>query len=125
MKNKSEYLLFILLLLAACGQQEPGGNNRPSIVKENKPTTVPGAEKLEFTDTIRLSANENMHYNKDLFRIKAGKTINLLFHNTGPVSNLSMDHNVVILNKDVDIADLPRSQARQKAKIILLHHWIL
>jgi azurin len=67
--------------------------------------TIPGAEKLEFTDAIELQANENMRFDKEMFKIKTGKKIRLLFKNTGAPSNTAMAHNVVILKKGTDIAD--------------------
>jgi len=72
---------------------------------ENIQTTIPGAEKLEFTDTIKLQANENMRFDKDMFKIKTGKKIRLIFKNTGAPTNTAMAHNVVILKKGTDIAD--------------------
>ena len=72
---------------------------------ENIERTIPGAEKLEFTDAIELQANDNMRFDKEMFKIKTGKKIRLIFSNTGPPSNTTMAHNVVILKKGTDIAD--------------------
>jgi len=72
---------------------------------ENIERTIPGAEKLEFTDAIELQANENMRFDKEMFKIKTGKKIRLIFKNTGAPSNTAMAHNVVILKKGTDIAD--------------------
>ena len=72
---------------------------------ENVERTIPGAEKLEFTDTMTLQAGENMRFDKELFKIKTGKKIRLIFKNTGAPSNTAMAHNVVILQKGTDIAD--------------------
>jgi azurin len=72
---------------------------------ENIERTIPGAEKLEFTDAIELQANENMRFDKEMFKIKTGKKIRLIFKNTGAPSNTAMAHNVVILEKGTDIAD--------------------
>jgi azurin len=72
---------------------------------ENIERTIPGAEKLEFTNAIELQANENMRFDKEMFKIKIGKKIRLIFKNTGAPSNTAMAHNVVILKKGTDIAD--------------------
>ena len=72
---------------------------------ENIERTIPGAEKPEFTDIIELQANENMRFDKEMFKIKTGKKIRLIFKNTGTPSNTAMAHNVVILKKGTDIAD--------------------
>jgi azurin len=66
---------------------------------------VPGAEQQQFTDTINLQANENMRFNKEIFKIHARKKVTLLFKNTSVSSGAAMTHNVVILEPGTDIAD--------------------
>jgi azurin len=66
---------------------------------------VPGVETMAFSDTIKLQANENMRFDKELFKVRAGKKLRLIFKNTGAPSPTSMAHNVVILKTGVDIAD--------------------
>jgi azurin len=66
---------------------------------------VPGAEQQQFTDTINLQANENMRFDKELFKIHARKKIVLIFKNTAAPSGTAMTHNVVILEPGTDIAD--------------------
>lgn len=63
------------------------------------------ATDIAFSDTINLQANENMHFDKELFKVRAGKKLKLIFKNTGAPSPTSMGHNVVILKPGVDIAD--------------------
>jgi azurin len=67
--------------------------------------SVPGAEKQRFTDTIQLQANENMRFDKELFKVRTGKKITLIFENTSAPGNISMSHNVVILKPGIDLAD--------------------
>ena len=67
--------------------------------------SVPGAEKQKFTDTIQLQANENMRFDKELFKVHTGKKITLIFENTSAPANTSMSHNVVILKPGIDLAD--------------------
>jgi azurin len=66
---------------------------------------VPGAERQNFTDTIQLQANENMRFDKELFKVHTGKKITLIFENTSAPNNTSMSHNVVILKPGIDLAD--------------------
>ena len=96
--------------LTSCGSGADNKNKNSDAVDTAKPAikeelTVPGAEKLDFTDTVALQANENMRFDKELFRVRAGKKINLILKNTSAMSNMSMTHNVVILTKGTDIAD--------------------
>jgi hypothetical protein len=48
--------------------------------------SVPGVENMAFSDTIKLQANENMRFDRELFRVRAGKKLRLLFKNTGAPS---------------------------------------
>lgn len=109
---KTTYFLFfsIILILASCGQGEQNKNNQKDSIQttlsaENTETSVPGIEKLEFTDSVQLKANENMRYDKEMFRVRAGNKIILIFKNTGAKSKTSMTHNVVILKNGTDLAD--------------------
>jgi azurin len=66
---------------------------------------VPGAIQQQFTDTIRLQANENMRFDKEVFKVHAGKKVSLIFKNTAAPSVAAMSHNVVILTPGTEIAD--------------------
>jgi azurin len=111
------YILAVVLLLVSCGQGADNKNNS----KENSPaeeteTSVPGIEKLAFTDSVQLSANDNMRFDKELFRVRAGKKIILIFKNIAAKSPASMTHNVVILQNGVDIADFADVAHNAKAE---------
>jgi len=112
------YILFALLIIS-CKQGDGNQNTQENVgtenTEENIETTVPGIEKLEFTDSIYLAANQNMRFDKDLFRIKAGNKIILNFKNTEAKSEMSMLHNVVVLNKGTDIVDFTEEAAKASA----------
>ena len=110
MKRVYLFVFAIMLILLSCGQGEQNKSNQKDSSQtassiENAETSVPGIEKLEFTDSVKLKANENMRYDRELFRVRAGKKISLILKNTGAKSATSMAHNVVILKNGVDIAD--------------------
>jgi azurin len=84
------------------GQSDPA---KSQAAVDSMERSVPGAEKQKFTDTIQLQANENMRFDKELFKIHAGKKITLIFENTSPPANTSMSHNVVVLKPGIDLAD--------------------
>ena len=111
------YVLATMMLLVSCGQNADNKNtSKESSPAEKTETSVPGIEKLAFTDTIQLKANENMRYDKELFRVRAGKKISLIFKNTGTKSPASMAHNVVILQSGVDMADFADVAHNAKAE---------
>ncbi len=114
---KNAFVLAAMMLLLSCGQSADNKNNsKESSPAEKTETSVPGIEKLAFTDTVQLKANENMRFDKELFRVRAGKKISLLFKNTGAKSAASMAHNVVILQSGVDIADFADVAHNAKAE---------
>ena len=98
-----------VFLAASCGQNESNKINQPDdsqIPNTGETMEAPaGVENVDFSDTVQLSANQNMLFDKELFRVKVGKKIRLIFKNTGAKSAMSMVHNVVILNKGTDIVD--------------------
>jgi hypothetical protein len=63
------YVLATTMLLISCGQSADNKNNsKESSPAENAEISVPGIEKLAFTDSVQLKANENMRFDKELFR---------------------------------------------------------
>lgn len=96
------------LFAASCTQhekkQEPVESTTSNAV-EVMDSPVSDAANIDFSDTLQLTANQNMLFNKELFKVHVGKKILLILKNTQAKSNMSMVHNVVILNKGIDIAD--------------------
>ncbi len=116
-KTISAFVLAAVTLLISCGQSADNKtNSKESSPAENIETSVPGIEKLEFTDSVLLRANENMRFDKELFRVRSGKKISLIFRNTSAKSPTSMTHNVVILKNGVDIADFADVAHNAKAE---------
>jgi azurin len=117
---KKTIIVFVsaaMMLLLSCGQSADNKNNsKENSAAENIETSVPGIEKLEFTDSVLLNANENMRFDKELFRVRVGKKISLIFKNTSAKSPASMTHNVVILKSGVDIADFADVAHNAKAE---------
>jgi azurin len=111
----------ITLIMMSCGQGEQQKNNQKDSSQttgsvENAETTVPGIDQLEFTDSVQLKADENMRFDKELFRVRAGRKISLMFKNTSAKSAASMTHNVVVLKSGVDIADFADVAHNAKAE---------
>lgn len=102
-------VMALALAMAACG----GSETKTSTATEETATTeetasseetVPGVENLEISNTIALEGNDQMKFDKDLFRVKAGEEVELTFKNVGSLPKESMGHNVVVLKPGVDMA---------------------
>ena len=61
-----------------------------------------------------MQANDDMHFDKELFKIKSGKKVILRLKNIGSQKGMPMSHNVVILNKGTDIATFADSARRAR-----------
>jgi azurin len=110
MINKYLAVFIFTVLLTSCGQQSgdlhaSGDSTGKSLSAEKEMMTVPGADRLNFTDTVQLKAGDEMKFDKNLFRVKVGKNLVLRLTNTAKKSSTAMAHNVVILAKGTDIAD--------------------
>jgi azurin len=101
------YACALVLLFMSCNGSEnkQKENKEPVPASAKAETTVAGVEKLSYSDTIQLKAGDDMRFDKELFRVRAGKKIRLILTNTSKKSNMSMTHNLVILVKGTDIAD--------------------
>lgn len=97
----------IALSFAACGGSENKGTatTEETTTTESTPTeTVPGIEDVELSNTIVVEGNDQMKFDTELLRVKAGEEIALTLKNVGELPKESMGHNLVVLNPGVDIA---------------------
>lgn len=105
--------------MAACGQGNGSQDQQDttSAVKaaETDPASISGIDKVPLMDTISLKANDDMHFDNDLFKIKSGKKTILRLTNIGSQTGMPMSHNVVILNKGTDISNFA-DEARKSEK---------
>ena len=105
------FLVFtVTSIMVSCGPGKSDVSNQkqsPEAAQagESAGVSVPGIEKLDFTDTITLKASGNMRFDKELFRVRAGRKIRMMLINTSAKLPASMVHNVVILKTGTDIAD--------------------
>jgi len=66
--------------------------------------SVPGIENVQTTDHIELQASDDMKFDKDLFKVKAGSPVKLTLKNVGTMPIESMGHNTVVLDQGTDVA---------------------
>lgn len=83
------------LVFSGCG---PSGDSSSSGDSTASAGSVPG----EVSQTIELTANDQMKYNLERFMVKAGSTVKIHLKNVGTMPKMSMGHNVVILKQGTD-----------------------
>jgi azurin len=106
MKNTSIHStlgLFILscaaLVFAGCG---PSGDSSSSSGGSSS-SAAPAAETPgAVSQTIELTANDQMKFNLERFAVKVGSTVKIHLKNVGSMPKMSMGHNVVVLKQGTD-----------------------
>ena len=116
MKNIYHCFYGCLFFMLACGPAENKQAPVTTAAADSERMTIPGVEKLNYSDTILLKADEKMRFDKELFRVRAARKIKLQFFNTEKKSAMSMTHNVVVLKKGTDIADFADAVHNAKAE---------
>ncbi|SEN00054.1 azurin [bacterium A37T11] len=117
--------LAVALYLVACG----GGNSNSNSSADSTQTTetqsaapaeqtpdIPGLDTVAVSNTISLTANDQMKYDKTLFKVKAGESVKLTFKNAGSLPKEAMGHNVVILIPNTDLAAVAGEAIKAKAE---------
>lgn len=118
MKKSCLYLL-VILVLTACGQSNQNQNDQQDSTTETEvidPRSIIGIDTVSVTHIISLQANDEMHFDKELFRIKSNQKIVLRLKNIGSQKGMSMLHNVVILQKGTDIATFAEEARNAKSE---------
>ncbi|MGJ1205208.1 plastocyanin/azurin family copper-binding protein [Sphingobacterium lactis] len=65
--------------------------------------TVPGIENVTSSQTWTVEGNDQMQFNTNLIRVKAGEPVEITLKNVGSMPKESMGHNLVVLKPGVDI----------------------
>ncbi|ERJ58265.1 plastocyanin/azurin family copper-binding protein [Sphingobacterium paucimobilis] len=107
-------LFFIPALAAVVSLTACGGNNSKSEGTAQNTTeesstsdapveTVAGIENVTISNNWTVEGNDQMKFNTELIRVKAGEPLELTLKNVGKMPKESMGHNLVILKPGVDL----------------------
>src|SRR5690606_19672311 len=108
-------LFFVPALALAIGISSCGNNSEkkeeststettPSTEVSTPAETVPGIEDVTLSNSWTIEGNDQMQYNINLMRVKAGEPVEITLKNVGSMPKESMGHNFVLLKPGVDIA---------------------
>lgn len=123
MKNLSR-ILFVLAtsVLISCGNEKKEEKESFTIGGEN--TTVESVEsttndeEVSTSDSnsnvveITLGANDQMQFDKNEIKVKAGQTVRLTLRHTGQMQENVMGHNFVLLKKGTNINEFGQAAAK-------------
>lgn len=112
-------LAFATFLLASCG----GGSNQSNSTEGTSSTDTTTSEgensDNQVSNTINLTGNDQMQFNKTEFTVKAGESITLTMKNIGELPAAAMSHDVVVLKPGSDVTAFGQAatQARELDKL--------
>lgn len=113
-----------VMFLASCGGSDtsktetetPATTETPAETPAEAPgSDIPGINDVAVTDHIELQGQDDMKYDKTLFKIKAGQEVKLTFKNVGKLPKEAMGHNVVILKEGTDVEAFALEALKEKA----------
>ena len=90
------------------------GQPEQTINDLNLKATVATASIEKPVTTIVLSANDQMRFDKEVLRAKAGEKVELVLKHTGTMPESAMGHNFVLLTKGTEVPAF--AQAAMKAR---------
>lgn len=101
-------VLAAVVSLAACGgnnskSETSTQNNTEETSSESSNETVPGIENVAISNSWTVEGNDQMKFNIELIRVKAGEPLELTLKNVGTMPKESMGHNLIILKPGVDL----------------------
>jgi azurin len=77
------------------------GSKAPATTKEEEKATTPAAN---VSNTVELTANDQMKYDKIEIHVKANEKVTLTLKNVGTQPKDAMGHNFVLLKDGTDLA---------------------
>lgn len=112
-----------MMFLASCGGGDTDTTDTTTTTETTTDETpadeapgadIPGINDVQVSNTIELTGNDNMKYDKTLFKVKAGQEVTLKFTNVGSLPKDAMGHNVVVLQQGTDVEKLAMDALKAK-----------
>ncbi|TCV13671.1 azurin [Sphingobacterium alimentarium] len=97
----------VALGLASCGGDNTNNTNTTATTEQSSndaTPTVEGIENVNISNSWTVEGNDNMKFDTELIRVKAGEPLEITLKNVGSLPKESMGHNFVILKPGVDVA---------------------
>lgn len=113
---KKLILLFAATLAISCGDSKKEEKSDDFQIGGQEETTTPAETKTQTSNddevaTITITGNDQMKFNKNEIRVKAGQKVKLTLEHVGKMEKNVMGHNWTLLTKDADIAAVGQAAA--------------
>ncbi len=101
----------ILFIVLSAGFISCGSDSKEQ--EKVSSTSSEGQEKA-VSNEISLKGTDDMKFDKTKFAVRAGEEVMLTFTNAGVLPLETMGHNVVVLEKNADVAKFANASAKSK-----------
>lgn len=113
MKNLSKFvLIFGAMAMMACGDKKEKDTEEQTTIGNTSTEETTQTRQVESEETsdsdvveITIEGNDQMRFNKDEIRVKAGQTVRLTLKHVGQMDKNAMGHNWVLLTQGTDISE--------------------
>lgn len=82
--------------------------------EESTTATIPGLDTMKANNTINITGNDQMKFDKTLFKVKAGQAVTLTLKNVGKLPATAMSHDVVVVKVGTDVTTFGNAVAQAK-----------
>ncbi|HEY9184656.1 MAG TPA: azurin [Salegentibacter sp.] len=112
MRNLSKFILiFGAMAMIACGDKKEKETEEKTTIGNSsteETTQTREADSQDASDSdvveITIEGNDQMRFNKDEMRVKAGQTVRLTLKHVGQMDKTAMGHNWVLLTQGTEIS---------------------
>lgn len=94
--------LAVPLFLASCGDNKSASESSDAQTDISVSQT-PESDDIAAENTFEVTGNDQMKFGLETIEVKAGEQVKIIFRNVGTVPKEAMGHNIVFLNKGVDV----------------------
>lgn len=111
---KKLILIFVAILAISCGdnKKEDKSDDFKIGAQENATSTSSTVETSDdAVATVTITGNDQMKFNMDEIRVKAGQKVKLTLKHVGKMEKNVMGHNWALLTKNADLAAVGQAAA--------------
>lgn len=108
---KKLILVLVATVAMSCGDTKKEETPEIQIGTQVEEPTTPAESSDEAVATVTIEGNDQMKFNKNEIRVKAGQKVKLTLTHVGKMEKTVMGHNWVLLTQDADMAAVGQASA--------------
>lgn len=102
------------LFLWSCGGSQEKSQQTETAATTESASADNGSAASESSNTVVITSNDQMRFDLDEIKVKAGQQVTLTLKNVGALSKEAMGHNWILLKPGTDVAAFAMEAMSQK-----------